>query len=664
MFFCKFSLLKYSILIKILFFSINSFSQIEFSWEKNRYGGAGFGVTTDNSGNIFQTGYLQDNEYSGAYFFISKSDKDGNLIWQKNAQNIGSFPNSSFSTSIKVGNEGSIFVTGHFLGACDFDFGPGIHSVSSVGVNNQPDIFIAKYSSLGDLLWVKTIGGDYNDVGNKLVLDINNNPIIAGYFAGNIDFDPNIGVSTLQSLTFARDVFVLKLSSDGNFVWAKSFGGDGEDFGYTIDTDIDGNIYTGGTFSNWADFDGQLGTTGFITSNGGTDGFVCKMDPNGNFIWAKNFGGSGYDAVNSIDISTNDIAITGGFYNTVDFDNDPSTDNSATSNGGSDMFVCTFYFDYITNNHSFGWVKTFGDVNYDFGSSVEMDDYMSFTGKNVYFSGIFSGSVNFGSQLFPDIKTSKGVSDSILGVLSGSGYNFGTKLVGGSGSESLSDIYIYKPTILSTEIIVSGEYNDTGDFQTGAKKNALTRNLILEKFNIALAPLPVNLISFKGQDEGVNNLLIWETSSETNNAYFTLEKSELGTHWEAINQQKGLEKSTEKIVYEFLDQNLTRQLSYYRLKQTDISGKINYSKIISVNNLNVIELPTIYPNPASNYVKLSTNSIVQNVEIYNSSGKIILSKILNSKNPKIDLDSINEGNYIIQWKTDSGVFSKKLLIDK
>ena len=76
------------------------------------------------------------------------------------------------------------------------------------------------------------------------------------------------------------------------FEWAKAMGGTGFDLGYSIATDASGNVLTTGSFSGIGDFDPGAGTFN-LTSAGLTEIFISKLDAPGNFVWAKQLGGTG-----------------------------------------------------------------------------------------------------------------------------------------------------------------------------------------------------------------------------------------------------------------------------------------------------------------------------------------------------------------------------------
>jgi len=134
------------------------------------------------------------------------------------------------------------------------------------------------------------------------------------------------------------DIFVSKLDSSGNFVWAKNMGGLIYDYGYGIAVDSSDNVYTTGLFGETADFDPGTGTAD-LTSAGGDDIFVSKLDSSGNFVWAKRMGGTDYDRGYGVAVdSSGNVYTTGDFLGTADFDPGAGTAN-LTSAGLADIFV-------------------------------------------------------------------------------------------------------------------------------------------------------------------------------------------------------------------------------------------------------------------------------------------------------------------------------------
>ncbi len=163
------------------------------------------------------------------------------------------------------------------------------------------------------------MGGPDFDSGYSIAVDDSGNVYTTGSFLGTADFDPGPGTSNLTG-GGNWDVFISKLDSAGNFLWAKNV--DGANFveGFSIALDGSGNVYTTGRFGDTGDFDPGAGTS-YLTSAGVWDVFILKLDAAGNFLWAKSMGGSDSEWGNSIELDDlSNIYITGFFSGTADFD--------------------------------------------------------------------------------------------------------------------------------------------------------------------------------------------------------------------------------------------------------------------------------------------------------------------------------------------------------
>ena len=123
---------------------------------------------------------------------------------------------------------------------------------------------------------VSVFGGGGDEESASTAVDASGNVYTAGYFQGIVDFDPGAGVTNLTSAG-GYDVFISKLNSTGDLVWAKSFGGTGTDFGYEIAVDNSGNVYTTGSFQETVDFDPGAGVANLVSA-GGWDGFILKVN--------------------------------------------------------------------------------------------------------------------------------------------------------------------------------------------------------------------------------------------------------------------------------------------------------------------------------------------------------------------------------------------------
>src|SRR5262249_53962909 len=145
------------------------------------------------------------------------------------------------------------------------------------------------------------------------------------------------GISNLTSAG-SNEIFVSKLDSAGNFVWARRLGGTGNDQASRIAVDGSGNVYSTGFFSGTADFDPGAGTHNLVSA-GDTDIYVSKLDSAGNFVWPPRLGSTSTDIARGIAVDGSGNAYTTGYFNaTVDFVPGAGTHNLASA-GNTDIYV-------------------------------------------------------------------------------------------------------------------------------------------------------------------------------------------------------------------------------------------------------------------------------------------------------------------------------------
>jgi hypothetical protein len=162
-------------------------------------------------------------------------------------------------------------------------------------------------------------------------------------------------------------------------------------------------------------------------------------------------------------------------------------------------------------------------------------------------------------------------------------------------------------------------------------------------------PLPVELLSFSGTNEGSSNHLQWITLSELNNDYFTIERSHTGTSFEPIGRINGAGNSTQEINYSFRDQSPLQNICYYRLKQTDFNGETNYSNVIAVRSKENLSNCILYYDPSKTAILHCNDPIAATVNLISLEGKTIRSYTMNeSSDLPIDLNAVPEGMYLLQ----------------
>ena len=195
---------------------------------------------------------------------------------------------------ITTDDDGNVYTIGSFDETVDFNPNAGIYNLTSEG---EEDIFIQKMDMYGTLIWVKQISGDEIKGASSISIDSNKNIYISGAFAGSVDFDPDTSESIYTS-NGLYDAFVLKIDSIGNFVWIRQFIGDDRSNATKVLIDENGNIILSGVFFGAVDFDPGPGIASLIPY-GDYDGFVLKLSPAGDYVWANRLGGAYTDFINS-----------------------------------------------------------------------------------------------------------------------------------------------------------------------------------------------------------------------------------------------------------------------------------------------------------------------------------------------------------------------------
>ncbi len=369
-------------------------------WAKSM-GGAlrdeAYSFSVDASGNVYIIGIftgtadfdpgpssynLTASGYNDTY--ISKLDSLGNFIWAKKMG--GGTTSFCYGNYILTDATGNVYTTGSFGGTVDFDPGSAINNVTCVYVG---DIFISKLDTAGNFIWVKTMGGQYSESGASIAVDITGNIYTIGMFEATVDFNPGPALYNITAIG-DHDIFISKLDSAGNFVWAKSMGAVGSpglnllNIGNSIFVDATSNVYTTGSFAGTTDFD--PGPSVFnLTATNINDIFISKLDSAGNLVWAKSMGGLNFDEGKSIfvDVAGN-IYTTGLFGKTADFDPGPSVFN-LTAAGIWDVFITK-----LDSSGNLVWTKGMGSTLNDNGLSIIVDPF-----NNIYTTGFFQGTVDF-----------------------------------------------------------------------------------------------------------------------------------------------------------------------------------------------------------------------------------------------------------------------------
>lgn len=224
----------------------------------------------------------------------------------------------------------------------------------------------------------------------------------------------------------------------------------------------------------------------------------------------------------------------------------------------------------------------------------------------------------------------------------------------------------YDPSLLTLDpddglIIVTFGYTEIDAALNGSATSAT----VTINFTSAL---PVNIISFKAVKEGNTALLKWSTAQEFNSSYFELQRSADGSSFEPIGSVKAKGSSSVRSDYQFKDEAPLNGTNFYRFKEVDIDGKVQYSSI-EVLTFNLGELVIVYPNPvvAEATIKFSGSNWIgktAQINVLTEDGKLVSQKRVGALSPveKLNVGKLAPGSYIIQLITNGSILSKPIQV--
>ncbi len=524
--------------------------------------------------------------------------------WAKQTGSMGSI----VGFSIVLDAFGNNYTTGQFQGTVDFD--PGV-AVSNLTSNGSDDVFITKLDANGNFVWVKQIGGSKEDYSYSITLDKSGNVLCYGNYSATVDFDPNFGTSTNTSIG-GTDIFILKLTSSGNFIWAKQMGGKSNDLAQSITTDSEGNILTTGEFGKTADFD--PGKDSFNLSAQFAVGlFVSKLDNLGNFVWAKKFESTHWNQ--SLSITTDlvdNIYFTGDFGDIMDFDPNSGVHNLQAL-WDFDVFICK-----LSKSGNFVWAKQFKSMETEMGFSIATDKH-----SNVYTTGYFMAKADFdpsipGKHVLIAQPQSFGA---FICKIDSSGTVAWAKQLGGNadtrGNTIVCDTY--------GNIISAGTFIGKTDFNPGVDTFYSSTNghgAYISK----LDPMG-NFVWAKTFDSydylGVNDIALDDFGNIYSTGYFS-EQSDFDPDFAKFD----------------LTPNGPIDIFIHKLGKNSLS-------IIERDSKSAI---TIYPNPNNGLFNIAVPQFTHNgsIEIFNTIGTLVYKQMYINKLHAIELQSLPKGIYYVK----------------
>jgi hypothetical protein len=544
-----------------------------------------------------------------------------NFIWAHNMGGTG----EAIANSVTVDATGNVYTCGALYGAVDFDPGTGTFIMISDSDSSIPDIFILKLDASGKFVWARRIGAANYDIAKSIVSDASGNIYVTGFFHGTVDFDPGLGTYYLSSAPGKNDLFILKLDSTGNFIWAKNTVMTNNGGGSCLTLDVHGNIYITGYFQGTADFDPGAGTYYLSTYTVGiSDVFILKLDLSGDFVWAKNIGGPYQNCdANSItvDLSGN-VYTTGSFTGTTDFDPGAGTYN-LLSHGKKNIFISK-----LNASGDFVWAKAMGSNDIDLGKTIATDD-----SGNVYTQGYFVGTVDFdpGPSTYTLSTGILAFNDNFILKLDSSGNFIWAKQFGTDNFDELATFFVDR----SGDVYITGSFIGTVDFDPGAGAYFMT-----DSGDYDLFILKLNSSGNFQWAKRIGGALYEEGSAITMDAPGNIYIAGSFGGTDDFDPGVGIYNLTSIGVYDMF---------VLKLRKTGL-GMDDNPRAPGI---------TIYPNPANEFITIQTgiDLVDLNFTIIDVTGRIVLRDNLKNKR-EVDISHLPQGLYFVRLGDASKVILK------
>ena len=481
-------MLKNLFTLFLVFISISASAQF-YGWSRS-FGGSGTdtcaSLAIDSKADLYILGsfsgsgeFRNDSLFDklsatgGEDIFLQKRSKKGKYIRSKK---IGGKGNDRPTSMIY--HKGSIYISGTIEDSVDF----GIVKVASKG---KRTIFIAKMDTIGNFIWVKTIGDSLYSRARSLA--INNDGI---YLSGEI-------TGKLENVSYINSMFLQKLDFNGNVSWTKTFGTKRSVVSNSITTDSLGNIYNvGGLLGNNVDFNPASNKDSIlsITSASSLDIFVQKLNSNGEFKWAFKMGSAA--EATSIVIKGDELFLAGNFSSTVDFDPSSVGIKNLTSNGNAkDIFIGKYDL-----NSKLIWVNQIGSTSEEIAKQLEVDKY-----KNIYLHGTFSTKNGTSTNFLGLTLSTPGNTDAFLLKFNNLGKGILAKTFGGTKTDfggaikadTMQNIYVAGSFMESIKLDPTKTYTSVGANDIFIYKSLLfeeteSSSISENSLNIKVYPNPVS----------------------------------------------------------------------------------------------------------------------------------------------------------------------------
>jgi len=603
-------------------------------------------IASDNFGNTFLAGTFiaptllldtilltNPNAATVACFFVAKYNKQGKVMWAKNLSGYTEARASVTDLS------GAIYIAGNFSGTLSF----GSDSLVNSSITGN-DIFVAKYDSIGNFLWARSVKGLYNKYAQSITVDHSGNLVLAGEFTGNTIMIDTVSLQNNSGQTS----FIARYSANGNVIWAKSATSSNVCRVYGVSTDSLGNIYSTGTFDGLSV---SFGTKTLTSPGIGSFYlYVTKFDSLGNALWANKGAGYVLNSKVATDAQGNSY-LCGTFLNaSITFGAFTLTNTNVNY---SEMFVVKY-----ASNGTCVWARREGNIYDEYASDIALDK----SGKPSV-AGYYKGGISFDFYTLSQ-PNSGFTNDGFVVAYDSAGVVQWANSFGGGGQDEVQHLVINK----NSNVFISGFSSsstlmlgaDTLLFLNGqiffAKLDSVPSSACQASFFVQPDTIPHNYIVYNQStgSSGLTYLWHWGDGTVSAGSAPIHNYSTNGTYTICLT----VSDSTGCMAV-FCDQPnyfYKNSSNAFVVTLTVINGSptaVDESVMGAYDHL-------VFPNPSSGSVRLESSSKIDRIEVYNVLGEInyISKPISNFSQFNIE----NEGMYFVRITSKGRSEIQKIVI--
>lgn len=454
----------------------------------------------------------------------------------------------------------------------------------NISVNNGArDAWIVKLDIDGEIEWQKSYGGSNNDFISEIIQTDDSGFIMTGYSESNDgDLLQNKGAS---------DAWIVKLNNTGEVEWQQSYGGTKDEITNAIRQTIDGGyIIAGQSNSN----DGDV-----LLNHGKDDYWILKLNSMGEIEWQRSYGGTSWESIKSIELTTDGGYVIAGHSTSNDGD-------VSTNYGNSDLWIVK-----INDTGDIIWEKSFG------GTKLDRAPYIKSTTDNGY--------ILAGSSFSDDgiVSTNYGGADYWIIKLDDLGDIVWEKSFGGSDSEYVNDI---QQTHDDGYIVIGSTQSEDGDISN-----------------------PKGSIDYWVVKLNTDGAIEWEHSyggSLTDYGYSVCQTTDNGfvIAGTSTSNDGDVTFNNGGLGFDNWIIKLTAE------SVTNISNEINQLKI------------AIYPNPFNTHLQINHSSKINSMSIFDINGRLIqMYEDIEQNSFSFDTSKLLNGPYILSINTNDGMINRKII---